>query len=256
VFVCEAPLPGKSRVLSGSYVRTQLAAAGLGDVPVPPRLTLVREGVAIDHEIGRQAVSTYIREIAPWPAERYRVEVVRDPSPLTVEPGALTARLIQPPKGNLAGVRTYRVEYCQNGTPVAQASFIVAIHVTAEVYVAAHAMQRGVVVAETDLLTKELDLAAVRGTPETDRRKLVGARLARPLNEGQLFTVDSLEPVPLVRRGDAVMLVASRGDLVVTAFGLAREDGAIGKIIRLENVQSKKIVHGRVESANTVTVLF
>lgn len=255
-FIAQSPEPGRSRSLPGALLRKQFAAAGVPQVVVPAHVTVERPGWPVDLEMGRQAVVEYIRERAPWPADRYRIDFLREPTPVMINAGPVTVRVLQGPKKQLAGTHSYVVEYRQEGRREVRGSFNVRVHVEAAIQVAARAMPRGTVLAETDLVSKQVDLASIRGVPETDPAKIVGARLAHPLQEGQLITVDSCEPIPIVRRGDAVVLVARREGLVVSAFGVAREDGAVGEMISIENVSSKQLVHGRVENANTVAVSF
>ncbi len=256
IVLVKAPKPGGRRTLNGAYVRRQLAAAGLEFVAAPDRIIIERPGFAIDPTIGRQAVIDFIKSNAPWPEDSYRIEVVRSHMPLTVEPGAITARIIQHPKGRLSGTHTFVVEYRESGRRVARGAFTMRIHVQGVVYVAAYQLNRGVLLSERDLIAKEVDLAKIRGLPETDKSKLIGARIKYTVREGQIVTSGALEPVPVVRRGDAVVVIARRGGMAVTAFGVARESGALGEVIRVENMQSKRVVHARIENSNTVAVLF
>jgi len=256
VRLVKSPNPGQQRSLNRHYVLRQLTAEGLGHIGVPARITVERPGRAIDPALGRELVLAYIREHAPWPPERYRIEMTRAHDPITVEPGEVTARLIQRPADRLEGTHTYVVEYRVGGRRVARGGFTMKVHVQATAFVAATQLNRGILLAERDLIAREMDLADLRGLPETDKAKLIGARLRHTIREGQIVTSDALEPVPLVRRGDAVTIVARRGDMVVTAFGLAREDGALGEVVRVENLQSQRVVHARVRGNNTVAVLF
>lgn len=256
IHLIKAPNPGATRTLNRESVRRQLAAAGLGYIGVPPRIRVERPGRMIDPAVGREVVLAYIQKNAVWPADQYRIEITGEHNPITVEPGDVTVRLMQRPVGRLSGTHTYVVEYRVGGKRVARGSFTVKVHVNATVYVAAHRLNRGILLSERDLLAKEYDLASLRGLPETAKEKLIGARLRHTIREGQIVTSDALEPVPLVRRGDAVVIVAKRGTLVVTAFGVARENGAMGEVVQVENLQSKRVVHARVKGNNTVVALF
>ncbi|MDP8224527.1 MAG: flagellar basal body P-ring formation chaperone FlgA [Candidatus Lernaella stagnicola] len=256
VVLMKSPHPGQSRTLSGAYVKQKLADAGLDYIATPPRIRVERPGFRIDPATGREVVIEHIRSRAPWPADRYDIEIVRDHMPLTAEPGHVAARIYHSPSDNLAGTHTYVVEYRVDGHPAGRGSFTVRVHVQATVYVAAHQLNRGVLLSDRDLVPKRVDLADIRALPETDRSKLLGARIRHTIREGEIVTEAALDPVPVVRRGDAVVVVARRDKMVVTAFGVAKENGALGEVIRVENVQSKRVVHARVENSNTVVVLF
>jgi len=255
-FLMRAPRPGSSRNIDGSYLRSRLETFGLNSVRVPDRINVQSAAMEISPEVGEAAVRRYIRSNAPWPESRYRIEVMRRHRPISVLPGEVSAHVLNADGRELAGRHTYQVEYRQADKKVAQGSFSVEVHVTAKVFLAAHRVHRGAVLAETDLVEREMDLASVRGKAIIDRGQLIGARCRRTLNEGDVFTNGSVEPVPVVHRGDAVMVIAQREGLRVTAFGVARENGSEGDVIKVLNVQSNKTIHARVIDQNTVQVFF
>jgi flagella basal body P-ring formation protein FlgA len=58
----------------------------------------------------------------------------------------------------------------------------------------------------------------------------------------------------LIKTRDSVKLIALIGPARVEALGEATQDGRVGEMIRVRNVESGRIVHGRVESDGTVLV--
>ena len=59
---------------------------------------------------------------------------------------------------------------------------------------------------------------------------------------------------PLIRTRDLVRIVAMIGSAQVVATGEAQQDGRLGEIIRVRNVESNRVVNGRVESRDVVLV--
>jgi len=167
-FLMRAPKPGQSRIVSGTYLLSQLKAAGTNDANVPAKVILQRQSATIDPALGREAVIDFIRQNAPWPSDRYRIEVVREHKPITVAPGNIEVKVRARIENGLTGLRTYQVEYWQSGNKIAVGSFSINVHVQAKVWVAAHRIQRGVTMAQTDLVEKDIDLAKVRGEAATD----------------------------------------------------------------------------------------
>ncbi|MDF2635242.1 MAG: flagella basal body P-ring formation protein FlgA, partial [Pelosinus sp.] len=67
---------------------------------------------------------------------------------------------------------------------------------------------------------------------------------------------DSMVNKPvLIKRGSMVILIALVGSMEVTASGQAMQDGYEGQLIRVKNVNSNKIVLGKVIEENKVQVL-
>lgn len=82
-----------------------------------------------------------------------------------------------------------------------------------------------------------------------------GWRVTRPVSSGTVLTRTMVEPIPLVRRGDRISIVASTGGILVTAPGVAQGDGGPGEVIRVENTLSGQIVEAYVVDEQTVSAL-
>ncbi len=256
VFITAAPDPGATRVIAGRYVHSRLQAVGMGDVPVPAQIRIERAGTVIDPALGEAAVREYIRQHAPWPADQYEIKIVRSHAPLNVAEGAVTAQVLEPGPRTITGQRSYRVEYRQGSRKIASGVFTAEVHVQAAVFRAAHTIRHGAVISEYDLVQSRDDLANVAGDPITDRSQIVGARASRVIREGEVLVSGTVSPAPVVEAGGAVMIMAPRGCVVVRAFGIAQQGGAVGEVIKVKNVQSNKVVLARVTDASTVQALF
>ncbi len=256
IFITRAPDPGGTRILTGPFIHTRLQAVGLGDVTVPAEVRIERPGTVIESALGEAAVREYIRQHATWSTDQYEVKILRTHAPLHVDEGEVTARIGEPGPRRLAGQASYQIEYVQNGRRVAQAMIAVEVHVKATVYRAAHQLRHGAVLTETDLTETEVDLANVTGEPITDRSQLVGARVTRTVHEGDVLVAGSVKPAPVVACGEAVMIVAQRGCVMVRAFGIAQQGGAVGDMIKVKNSQSNKVILARVVDSHTVQVPF
>ena len=60
----------------------------------------------------------------------------------------------------------------------------------------------------------------------------------------------------LIKRNDVVQLVTNIGEIKVVTTGEALEDGRLGQLIRIRNVDSNRVVHGRVVDRAVVEVDF
>ena len=49
-------------------------------------------------------------------------------------------------------------------------------------------------------------------------------------------------------------LVARIGSAFIEAVGKAQQDGRVGQVIRVRNIDSNRIVHGRVDASGIVLV--
>jgi flagella basal body P-ring formation protein FlgA len=76
----------------------------------------------------------------------------------------------------------------------------------------------------------------------------------RPLAEGTAVTADALTAALLIKRGQAVTLTASMGGIEVRAPGLALADATSRQRLRVQNLNSLKVVEGVAEAEGVVRV--
>lgn len=93
------------------------------------------------------------------------------------------------------------------------------------------------------------------GTPIQSKERLTGMRAKRTLRAGEVLTEEILEPIPLVSRGQKVVLRATYGGVEVTAIGVAESDGMLGDVISVVNSTSGKAVHAYVVGEGIVEAL-
>ena len=83
---------------------------------------------------------------------------------------------------------------------------------------------------------------------------LAGRLTRRPLPEGTAVTADALDAALLIHRGQSVILAARAGGLEVRAPGRALADAAAEQRVRVQNLNSLKIVEGVADTEGVVRV--
>lgn len=76
------------------------------------------------------------------------------------------------------------------------------------------------------------------------------------INKGDYIKISLLKQAPLVRKGDAVKLVAKRQGLKIITAGISKEDGVADDLIRVANLRSGKIIRGFVKGKSLVEVYY
>jgi flagella basal body P-ring formation protein FlgA len=112
----------------------------------------------------------------------------------------------------------------------------------------------GVRIAASDVVAETRRVAGVFSEFVPDAAALAGHHSKRPLPAGTVLVADMLTADPLVTRGQQVMLVAALGSLEVRAPGRVLSDAAVATRVRVENLSSRRIVEGVVESADVVRI--
>ncbi|WP_261887363.1 flagellar basal body P-ring formation chaperone FlgA [Vibrio aerogenes] len=83
-----------------------------------------------------------------------------------------------------------------------------------------------------------------------------GKTATRRLRSGQILSPLWLEKPPLVKKGNLVLIVASKDGVNASTRGTALEEGGKGDQIRVENIKSKKVIRAIVTGKNTVHTQF
>lgn len=89
------------------------------------------------------------------------------------------------------------------------------------------------------LKTADIDLLQSRGKTVSAPEQIIGARSKKALNAGQIVTQSDL---CLVCKGDIVTIEGISSTLSVSTQATALQDGAFGDTVRLQNVQSQRVV--------------
>ncbi|MBU1437009.1 MAG: flagellar basal body P-ring formation protein FlgA [Gammaproteobacteria bacterium] len=104
----------------------------------------------------------------------------------------------------------------------------------------------------SDMLTQtETDLSQSRGAVVADLELIIGARTKRTLNVGQILTQNDL---CLVCKGDVVTIAGVSNGLSVTTRATALQDGGLGDDVKVQNLQSKRVVTAQITAVKRVEI--
>ena len=130
----------------------------------------------------------------------------------------------------------------------------VAVEIEAPVLVLRRALARRARIEALDVELQTRRLPGISTNFLNDVSTLQGRRLRRALAAGAALTTDVLDRDVLVQRGQSVTLIAATGGIEIRAQGRALTEGSEHDRVRVQNVNSLKIVEGVVENAGTVRV--
>lgn len=129
------------------------------------------------------------------------------------------------------------------------------VTVTAKVVTARLTLPRDHLLTETDLAIDERDVSGSITGYLSNKDELIGQRLKQQLIAGRIITPAMLQADRIVTRGQTVTLIAHGGGINVSMTGKALMDGALSQRIRVENINSGRIIEGIVRSREHVEIL-
>ncbi len=90
----------------------------------------------------------------------------------------------------------------------------------------------------------------------TSLEDVIGLQVKRPIGKMNIVKLRSLKVRPLIAKGEQILLLAQKAGLKVSAKGVAREDGAVGSVIKVENVNSGKVINAEIVGPSMALVRF
>ncbi|WP_020473201.1 flagellar basal body P-ring formation chaperone FlgA [Zavarzinella formosa] len=197
----------------------------------------------------------------PWPAEDLAVRLVQPitaPLPSVSDPSEVTMRA----EPHTANVNIGRVQIDVTLFVLGEKKLSLPVYLEIK-------LMRSVIMARSGLAKGDI-LSEANTVP--DRRvvdpglsplppgELMGRKTKRPVAIGQVIQEADLETAPLeipaavVRNKQPVKMLVRLGAVNVVANGEALQGGKTGDLIRVQNIDSKKVVVGRITGPDTVEV--
>ena len=114
------------------------------------------------------------------------------------------------------------------------------IRAYATVYTAAKPLPRGTIISEQDIKLVKREVSIYRNGVFTSQEGLVGTIVKRPIAQQSVITPGMLKPRHLVKRGDAITILAENNGLVIRVQGEAMGNGQFGQTIEVKNALTRK----------------
>jgi flagella basal body P-ring formation protein FlgA len=138
-----------------------------------------------------------------------------------------------------------------NDTPGWRYEYIVRARVTAMVATAAAPVAANEALTDAQVTIERRDISNV-ADPISSPEEAVGQMSRRMLRPGDILRSGQLSSPVLVKRGDAVLMLARREGIEVSTAGEALDAGARGAVVRVRNAGSGQVVRMRVAGPGTV----
>jgi flagella basal body P-ring formation protein FlgA len=243
-----APRPDGERTLNREWILRRARQVGAQDqLEVPEAVVVTRPGTHVRRE---DIVTAVEQEVAGLlgPEERVRVSAVGLPAAVPGGEIELEARL---PDGPLPSPATVWVDVYADGERVARAWARVEVFRNRPALVLVRNVRRGDVLGAADV---EVRSGATGWAGLSAPEDAIGKRVTRSLRAGSPLGERDLEAVPVVDRGDVLLLVARVGGVVASMPGKALESAGIGEMMRVENLTSGQMVSGVLQDGGVVEV--
>ena len=130
----------------------------------------------------------------------------------------------------------------------------VTIRLYKEVLVAADGVPRKTLLTASHLMLSEREVSKLRHNYLNSSTDAIGKTLKRSVSQGTVISHGMLQEHDLIKRGDSVMIVATKKGISVRMPGVALMNGTLGNQIKVKNERSQRIVRGKITAAGEIQV--
>jgi flagella basal body P-ring formation protein FlgA len=155
-----------------------------------------------------------------------------------------------PPRGSYP----VKFDIIRDGITVKTISTSVRVALWADSWVARKRIKRGETVDIGNLFVERRDVTRHFGKLVQAAHSFSDIRAKRTINAGSVIVSDMVEPIPMVSRGEEVLIRCDVGNMEITTTGIAKENGLQGDRIEVANKSTKRRITAEVESPGVVYV--
>lgn len=186
---------------------------------------------------------------------RREIQFLRQVSDANVPDGSLELEAVIPGQINYTGLTSVSVRYKINGRTCKMINVTVQVRVYDTALIPIHDLLYDKPISESDF---RLDEIAIDGRNEfvKDFAEIKDLVPLRMLRAGVPVTVAMFQTAQVIEVNQPVRIRINYHGVMASAKGIAMSRGRVGKMIRVKNESSGKIVTGKVIDAHTVEVIY
>lgn len=160
------------------------------------------------------------------------------------------------PAGGLATTLLVRVKIVSGSETIIEGQLPLRAQLWQEVWFASNQIDRTQSLDRSSLTAQKADVLRERNPLVSAKIDPSTLELSQAVSAGRALTRRDVKVRPLIRKGQVVEAFAQTGQLGVRMKALAMENGAVGDLIKLQNIESRKEFHGQVTHESKVQIHF
>lgn len=201
--------------------------------------------------------SEVVLKNSPWPKEDVQIAnfSVR-PLAMALPTDGFDYRITQKPNDSRPGKKNVSAAILKDGKEQGQVKMSGDLQLFGTVLSTTKRLNRNDILGTEDITAKRQNISMLDAGLIQDPKQAVGQKLKVSLPAGAILYSQTIDAPPLVNRGERVTIMAKSQAIQITAPGEARNSGALGEMIRVKNLASRREIQARVLSTGVVEAEF
>jgi flagellar basal body P-ring formation protein FlgA len=191
-------------------------------------------------------LKSHFSESTSWKESEIEVRAIGNLKGIEIPPSGAELRL-----SSLAPINGQKrilapIEVLQDGKNLRNFWVSAEVYVHADVVTAAKRIIPGKIIEAEDIEKKNKEITDLRAAYAGRPEDIIGKISRRNFSPGDPLTRDSFSDPYLVRNGEIVRLRLERDGVVLTSLAKAEQDGRLGQIIRVRNIDFSRVLKAQV----------
>ena len=207
------------------------------------------------NEIEKRAVDHLVK-VLPWDKESLEINVYYQGKDITLPAGKKDLIYKIMGSSQRAGRIPMILEIRINDQFQKRIRLNTKVLVSQQVIKTKRAVKRGEILSNDEIRVETVQTERPSQNAITNIDHALGYEAARNLSAGKILIPNFIKRPALGNRGDKILIMAQKGGMTITTPGILKEDGYENAMVRVLNIESKKVIYGRLVDSNTVKVRF
>ncbi len=263
LLIGKAPWPGNSRVIELSEIMSLLLKNGIDlskvnfvgahDVRVSVK-SLVIPGT----QIAEHAESYLLKSLESKGADNIIVELQNAPKDQIVPlgEGDVKLKFLRIGMGQSGKQAHLSMRIMVDGTVYKGIELTFNVGLYKNVVVVQDKIKRGEVILKDSVQLETVEMNKIDKSSFYNVDDVVGMVTLKYLKRGSFITEDAVRKMSAVRKGDSVVILIGNSGLEVVSKGVCQQSAGFGDLVKVVNVDTKKILYGNVIDSGTVRIRF
>jgi len=208
----------------------------------------------LEKSLVKAAVRCHIEKHMPWPKGAVRVFFPSDLKEMVLPSRNFKLEVKENKNDEYIGHKLYRVNVRHKDHDYKQIFVPVRIEVFMEVALSAKLLRKGETVSAQDIALSEKWFSRLPKDLIDDPQTVIGRRMLRSVNAQTPLTSSMIGDPVMFKKGKIVKIVCIHDTLNISTLGVAEEEGIFGTTVKVRNISSNKVIHGRVIGDSIVKV--
>ena len=206
-------------------------------------------------EIEKGAIEKLV-SILPWEKDLLEINVYYKGEDIILPPGKKELIYKARANNNRAGRIPVTLQININNNFQKRIRITSRVLVSQEVVKIIRSVRKGEIISDENIQLETIQTERPWKNALRSIDQALGFEAGRNMPIGKILTQKFLKRPALVNRGDKILILAEKGGMKITAPGILKEDGFKDGMVKVLNIESKKLIYGRLVDANTVKVSF